>query len=95
MSELIIPPEAQKDPKAFEILRVWAANGEQHVTIHSELKGEAYDFGYMLASLALHGARLYSERFTISVKEALNHIVDGFNDEVNHQDSDVSGEIIK
>ena len=95
MSELIIPPEAQKDPKAFEILRVWAANGEQHVTIHSELKGEAYDFGYMLAGLALHGARLYSERFAIPVNEALNHIVEGFNDEVNNQDSDVSGEIIK
>jgi hypothetical protein len=95
MSELIIPPEAQKDPKAFEILRVWATNGEQHVTIHSELKGEAYDFGYMLASLAFHGANLYSEKFNISIREALNDIIDGFNDEINNQHSDISGEIMK
>lgn len=95
MSELIIPAEAQKDPMAFEILRVWAANGEQHVTIHSELKGETYDFGYMLADLALHGAKLYSERFNISLKEALIDIADGFKDEINNQDSDISGEILK
>jgi hypothetical protein len=95
MSELIIPPAAQKNPKAFEILRVWAANGEQHVTIHSELNGEAYDFGYILADLALHGANLYSEKFNISVKEALNKVVNGFNDEINNQNGDVSGEIMK
>jgi len=95
MSELDIPPEAQKDPKAFELLRVWAANGEQHVTIHSEPKGKAYDFGYMLADLGFHGANLYSERFNVSVKEALNDIIDGFKDEINNQDSDISGEIMK
>lgn len=91
MAELIIPPAAKEDPNAFEILRVWAANDEQHVTIHSELQGKAYDFGYMLADLALHGARLYSERFTISLKDALNDIVRGFNDEIEDQESEISG----
>jgi hypothetical protein len=95
MSKLMIPPEAQKDPEAFEILRVWAANGEQHVTIHTGLKGEAYDFGYMLADLAFHGANLYSERSKISVKEALELIVKGFQDEIDDHDSEISGEIMK
>ena len=95
MTELIIPPAVKQDPKAFELLRVWAANGEQHVTIHSELKGEAYDFGYMLADLARHGAKLYSERFNISVKEALIDIADGFKDEIDSEGSDITGEILK
>jgi hypothetical protein len=95
MAELIIPPAAQKDPDAFEILRVWAAKGEQHITIHSELQGKAYDFGYMLADLAFHGANLYAERFNISLKECLKEIIKGFNDEVDDQESEVSGEIMK
>jgi Domain of unknown function (DUF5076) len=93
MSELIIPPAAQKDPEAFEILRVWAANGEQHITIHSELKGEAYDFGNMLADLALHGVNLYAERFNISIKQCLKEIIEGFQDEIDNQKGEISGEI--
>lgn len=95
MTELMIPPAAKQDPAAFEILRVWAANGDQHVTIHSELNGQPYDFGYMLADLALHGAKLYSERFTIPLGRALDQIIDGFKDEISNQDGDVSGEILK
>jgi Domain of unknown function (DUF5076) len=95
MSELMIPPAAQKDPEAFEILRVWAANEEQHVTIHSGLEGDAYDFGYMLAELAFHGANLYAERLNISVKESLKSIVEGFQDEIENPKGDTSGEIMK
>jgi Domain of unknown function (DUF5076) len=91
----MIPPAAQKDPEAFEILRVWAANGEQHVSIHSGLEGEAYDFGYMLADLAFHAANLYAERSNISVKESLKSIVEGFQDEIDDPAGDISGEIMK
>src|SRR5215831_2777980 len=61
-NELMIPPAALADPRAFEILRVWAAANEQHVVIHSGLHGGAAGFGFMLAQLLEHGARLYSER---------------------------------
>jgi Domain of unknown function (DUF5076) len=30
---LMVPPAAEEDPKAFEILRVWAARGQQHVSV--------------------------------------------------------------
>ena len=71
MNELQIPPEAKKDKSSFELLRVWAAFNQQHVTINSALNGNSNDFGYLLAELALHGSKLYARRFNISEIEAL------------------------
>jgi hypothetical protein len=48
MRELIIPPVALKDKDSFELLRVWAAFKEQHVTIHSGLNGNAGEFGFLI-----------------------------------------------
>jgi hypothetical protein len=76
--ELIIPPAAEADPQSFEILRVWAADGEQHVTIESVLEGNAQDFGEMLVDLARHGANLYRQRESVSFTEALRRIREGF-----------------
>ncbi|HEX7902744.1 MAG TPA: DUF5076 domain-containing protein [Chitinophagaceae bacterium] len=96
MSELMIPPAVKDDPEAFEILRLWAANGEQHITIHSGLNGNAYDFGYLLAQLAHHGANLYAERFNITFQESLKQIIVGFTDEIEESPEDnISGEIMK
>ncbi len=77
-SELLIPPAVHDDPDAFEILRVWAACGEQHVSIHSGLKGGAEGFGIMLADLARHGALLYSERDAQEPFAVLARIQRGF-----------------
>jgi len=73
-AELMIPPAVHEDADAFEILRVWAASGEQHVTIHSGLKGGPEGFGIMLADLARHGALLYSQRDVAEPIEALERI---------------------
>lgn len=93
MNELIIPPAALEDENSFEILRVWAAFEEQHVTIHSGLNGKPADFGFLLAELALHGSKLYAERFNITEDEALNHILDGFNKEIISGSGNPSGSI--
>jgi hypothetical protein len=60
--ELAIPPLAAADADGFELLRVWAALGECHTTIRSDLLGGPDGFGVMLCDLARHGALLYSER---------------------------------
>jgi hypothetical protein len=39
MTELPIPPVALEDNNSFELLRVWAAFEEQHVSIHPGLNG--------------------------------------------------------
>jgi len=33
--ELTIPPAVATDPNATELVRVWAAYGEQHATLHA------------------------------------------------------------
>ena len=61
-SELAIPPDALTDHEAFELLRLWAAHGQLHVTISSDVEGGAEDFGELLADLFEHASRMYSQR---------------------------------
>ncbi len=95
MNELDIPQAALKDKNSFEIMRVWAAFEEQHVAIHSGLNGTAKEFGFLLAELALHGSKLYSERDNKSELEALKEILDGFNAEIINESGNPTGNIEK
>ena len=95
MNELKIPDAAIKDKQSFEILRVWAAFEQQHVTIHSELNGQAKDFGYLLAEFALHASRLYAERLEANEFDMLKEILDSFNKEIINESGDAAGEIEK
>lgn len=91
MKELQIPPAAIEDQKSFEILRVWAAFEEQHVTIHSELSGDAKDFGFLLAESALHASKLYAQRLNLPEIEMLKDVLDGFNAEVIRESGNPTG----
>jgi hypothetical protein len=91
--ELTIPPETKGDPKSFEILRVWAASKEQHITIRSDLKGGAAGFGCMLADLAHHGAILYAQREEVTKSVALAAILEAFKCEIDDNAGDVKGHI--
>ena len=95
MTELVIPQAALEDKDAFEIMRVWAAYEEQHVTIYSGLNGTAKSFGFLLAELALHGSKLYAQRLNITETEALKDILDGFNDEIINETGNPTGGIEK
>lgn len=91
--ELDIPDAVHNDPDAFELLRVWAADGEQHVTISAQLRGEAADFGVLIADLVQHGARLYSQREGLTVRNALELILSGIRKELKEQTHGVTGSI--
>jgi hypothetical protein len=93
MNELEIPKEALKDKDAFEVLRVWAAFEQQHVSIYSGLNGSAKDFGYLLAELAMHGSKLYAERSNENEFNMLKEILDGFNQEIISETGNATGGI--
>ena len=95
MSELIIPPAAQEDPESFELLRVWAAHEEQHVTINTDLNGDEEDFGQMLADLAFHGANLYSEKAGVTIEVVMTRLIKAFNEALNDTESERTGGIMK
>lgn len=90
---LKIPPAVATDPKAFEILRVWAATNQQHVVIHSGLHGGAAGFGFMLAQLAEHGARLYSEREHSALLTVRETILRSFHEEIEARTGNASGSV--
>ena len=58
---LEIPPTVEGDPKAIEIARIWAAHGQQHVHLRSDLWADAGNWGIMLVDLARHVANAYEQ----------------------------------
>lgn len=91
--ELTIPPEAVEAEDGFEILRVWAGGGAQHVTIRSNLSGGPADFGHMLAHLCQHGANLYAEREERHREEVLGEIRRGFDEQWKDSETTYTGGI--
>jgi len=55
------PPIADNDPRAVEILRVWAAPGDpQQVTLRTTWK-DAGAWGLMLVDIARHASKAYAK----------------------------------
>ncbi len=76
--ELLIPPQAAKNDKAVEILRVWAANKAQHISIDPNLYDDPAMYGIMLADLAGHVANAYRQASKIDRQKTLESIRIGF-----------------
>ncbi len=79
--ELLIPPAACVDPKALEILRVWAAEGGQHVTMATGLWDDPAMWGLMLVDLAKHVAAAYAHIEGRDRERVLARIREGFDAE--------------
>jgi len=94
LRELPIPPVAIKHPdSSFEIIRVWAATGEQHVSLRTELQGGPEDWGYLLAQLARHMANAYHLEGKLDLSEALARIKTGLDREWERPSGHVKGHI--
>lgn len=81
--QLSIPEPAVNDPKALEILRVWAAGEAQHVAINANIWEDPANWGIMLVDLSNHIASAYAEKGSIDKLEALNRLRQGFDAEWN------------
>jgi hypothetical protein len=82
--ELMIPPVAEEDPKAFEIVRVWGAGGAQHVSLGWDLWDDPATWGIVLADLAGHVANAYHQEHGVDRNETLRKIRAMFNDELEN-----------
>jgi hypothetical protein len=60
-NELLIPPGAEEDPKAMEVIRVWVAKGGQHVSLNPLVWKDPQAWGIVLADLAGHVANAYEQ----------------------------------
>ena len=92
-TELQIPPAAEEDPNAVEILRVWAAKQEQHVTLSWDLWEDPATWGIVLADLAGHVANAFQQERGIDRSETLSKIREFFNKELAHPTDAPEGKV--
>ncbi|MCY2964636.1 MAG: DUF5076 domain-containing protein [Planctomycetota bacterium] len=79
--QLPVPHSATSDPKAIELLRVWAAHGEQHVSLVPGIWKDPASWGIMLVDLAKHVARAYEESSGLEYELAIQRIRQGIDAE--------------
>ncbi len=91
--ELLIPEDARKDPKGFELLRVWIANGEQQVSLRAGVWEDPASWGMMLADLAGHIANTFEQATGMDHAEALDRIREGLEEEWGSPRDELSGEL--
>lgn len=95
MLELVIPPDAQTDPHAVELARIWVANQQQHVSLRtSQWNANPDIWGMMLCDLARHLANAYEADGVGTHEEILNAIVSRFLDELGYPTDEPTGGFI-
>jgi hypothetical protein len=79
--ELPIPPGALGDAQARELVRVWAASGQQHLSLANGLWEDPAAWGIMLVDLARHIAHAYELSHGMDSDKTLARIREGFDAE--------------
>ncbi|MAT72219.1 MAG: hypothetical protein CMJ58_22160 [Planctomycetaceae bacterium] len=97
MKPLDPPHVIEDDPRATELLRLWAANGKLTVAMnvgcwHEQGHDEARAWGVVAADFAKHVARALSQRYGESQADVIEEFRAAFLAELNDWTSDVSGE---
>ena len=93
MNDLPIPDAAVGNANAIELLRVWAANGMQHVALATEVWEDPAAWGMMLVDLAKHVANAYAANQAIDYAVALERIKQGFDTEWQDATDEPTGKI--
>src|ERR1700754_4532098 len=91
---LPIPAAAARDPRSLEVLRVWIANGEQHVALAFGMWEEPAAWGLLLADLARHIAEAHAQQDdTVDAEDFLEQIRGGFETELDAPNEDITGTV--
>ena len=93
--QLPIPPAADKDAKARELLRVWASGGSQHVSIAAGLWDDPANWGIVLVDLAKHVANAYEQSAGMTYENALQRLRAGFDAEWGTSTAEPKGKLLE
>ena len=93
-TELQIPPAVEDDPKAVEIVRVWAAKQQQHVSLSWDLWPDPAIWGVVLADLAGHVANAFQQERGLDRRETLMKIQEFFNKELDNPTDSPDGKVM-
>jgi hypothetical protein len=90
-NELVIPPAAASDPKAFELVRAWVAQGELHVSMQMGGWDDPTAWGVVLADLVRHVARFYEEQKHLRPEQTILRVRDAMEAELDGEEESPEG----
>lgn len=93
--QLPIPDQAVSDPRAIELVRVWAASGQQHVVLATGIWEDPAHWGIMLVDLVKHLANAYEQTKGLSRSETMSRVKAGFDAEWSSATDEPTGEVMK
>ena len=91
--QLRVPEPARTDAKSFELLRVWIAHQDQHISMRVGVWKEPEAWGMMLADLARHIAAAFEQSEKRDAMDTLARIKAAFETEMESPTDEVRGEI--
>jgi len=91
INELPVPSGVDVDPRAVELVRVWVAHGQQHVSLATNIWDDPAAWGIMLVDLARHIASAYEQSTGNSHAASLKRIREGFDAEWGNATDEPSG----
>ncbi len=91
--QLRVPEPARSDAKSFELLRVWIAHQDQHISMRVGVWKDPEAWGMMLADLARHIATAFEQSEKRDPIETLARIKAGFETEMESPTDEVRGEV--
>ena len=99
MRELVVPPETDGDPLATEMIRVWLAHNDVHVSLLLGMWEDAEEaevdereaWGNMLADVARHIANGMNQSHGWEQKSTIARIKQAFLDNIEHQERVIDG----
>ena len=97
MKPLVIPPAAQRDDNAIQMLSAWIAERGQHCTIKIGLwedngRDEAPAWGIFLADTIRHIADALQEQYGKPAPDSIAAILDALHTELDDPSSPVTGD---
>jgi hypothetical protein len=97
MRALVIPPPAQRDDDAIQMLSAWIAERGLHCTMnvglwHAEGRDEPGAWGILLADVVRHLASAIENQRGVDAADVIADIVDSFNEELADPTSKAHGE---
>jgi hypothetical protein len=96
MRPLVIPPPAQRDETATQLISAWAAEKGLHCTLnigiwHDSGRDEPESWGILLSDLARHAANALQERYGLNSADTLARIHQAIDIELLDPSSDTTG----
>ncbi len=90
--QLAIPALAAKDPRSFELLRVWIAEGSQAITLQPGIWQDPAAWGVMLADLARNIVTVHADADPdLDTGNFLAAMLEGFDTEIESVLNEVEG----